>query len=526
VKRWLKQMKTTKGYEAFAAMGIPFMPLSDSDDEAFEEAADAVEEAADAVEEAVEEAVEAAEEVPKVVEEPYEVKLGGIWIVPDTEEGLLAQKEHLVEIEVLDSVQYVVHWDEVTNSALRRTDESTVALMFDGEECMGEISADGRQLVWSDGDVWERQAAPPRAGEEGTPKSAEELLDEIRSLSVEELAQHLSERELDSEGTKAMLVSRLEEALLDEIEEAEITAAGLSSPEAEPVEVPVYTAAEVAERLVPALNIAAKKGSSYASTPRSDVEEHDRRASLQEVYRRLDAFSNGRVDAGDLLALARGRRKLQKKSDAWEDSQEVDALCGINIAVDGTVSSDDFVNSFSQELPHEKEEFDAILEEYLAVAAVHGETTRTALAGQWRAVGDDDGQPVPSEDLVSIKSIDSVKHVAHWYGGAETPLQRGPVQITMDFEGEKVTGEISLNGKHLQWSDGDVWARVIQPVLEESPQVPTSTAELQNALRSLAKEIIDQQKAAKKGSKDTAKVAGGTSFGWNIFRRSPKKRDA
>eukprot|EP00756_Hemistasia_phaeocysticola_P005106 Hpha_TRINITY_DN13175_c0_g1::TRINITY_DN13175_c0_g1_i1::g.113895::m.113895 len=48
-----------------------------------------------------------------------------------------------------------------------------------------------------------------------------------------------------------------------------------------------------------------------------------------------------------------------------------------------------------------------------------------------------------------------------WRGGGESELVRTAERIVLQLEGQTYAGMLTTSGRHLQWSDGDVWAKVV-----------------------------------------------------------------
>ena len=92
----------------------------------------------------------------------------------------------------------------------------------------------------------------------------------------------------------------------------------------------------------------------------------------------FDIDSSGYIEAPDLLRLGKARRELGQKAGEWTTSMNNALIAKMDTYGDGKVGSPNFCQYFDNILPHDMEEFEAIIECFMQVAehTIYSEPSR------------------------------------------------------------------------------------------------------------------------------------------------------
>ena len=138
--------------------------------------------------------------------------------------------------------------------------------------------------------------------------------------------------------------------------------------------------------------------SSRARAPVDPAEAERRRMGrLKSVFKAFDWNASGTVDIAELLEVGKARRTLGQKKTTWDEEKNRQYL--MRMDTDGTgevvllffpvdrkrdcsvpqVDETEFVSHFNRILPQDKDDFDAIIQEYMAAAAIVERRARQVL---------------------------------------------------------------------------------------------------------------------------------------------------
>jgi len=115
---------------------------------------------------------------------------------------------------------------------------------------------------------------------------------------------------------------------------------------------------------------------------KKDLVQQRRNAALAKVFEAFDEDGSGAVEAGELLALGKARRKLGQKGGEWSEAQNARLLKKMDTDGSGTIDCEEFCSYFAEALTHDEEAFNVTIESFMEVAqSISGEREEKAVGG-------------------------------------------------------------------------------------------------------------------------------------------------
>merc|ERR1712195_415720 len=111
-------------------------------------------------------------------------------------------------------------------------------------------------------------------------------------------------------------------------------------------------------------------------------ESEQRQASLVKVYEEFDLDGGGDVGEHELLLLGQTRRKLGQKGGEWTKEMNDKLMRKIGTDGFGNIPSKCFAKHFDAALPNDTDEFEKIIEQFIACAHAcrSSKTTKSSIS--------------------------------------------------------------------------------------------------------------------------------------------------
>ena len=94
----------------------------------------------------------------------------------------------------------------------------------------------------------------------------------------------------------------------------------------------------------------------------------DRLTKLREVFKVFDSDNTNSLESSELLELGKARRSMGHKKGEWTEEMNARLVKEMDTDADGKVDEFEFSKHFEKALPHDEEEFNTIIAQFLKVA--------------------------------------------------------------------------------------------------------------------------------------------------------------